>query len=121
MAALATTPWIARHFTPSLVDRIILPGLCNGELDVLKEAWGTMPIEKGPNDLRDLPDYFGAQPKPASDYGDYDIEILAEINHAPRLALRDLLAQAKKAHADGADVIDLGCDPGTPGPASPKR
>jgi dihydropteroate synthase-like protein len=113
VVALATTPWIARHYTLTApFDRVVLPGLCNGGLDVLKQAWGDMPIEKGPDDLRDLPDYFGSA-SPASDYGGYDIEILAEINHAPRLTLNDLTAKARKAHADGADVIDLGCDPGT--------
>ncbi len=111
VAALATTTWIARHFTPAeRADRILLPGLCNGALDVLKQSWGDVLIEKGPGDLRDLPDYFGSASK--TDYGAYDIEILFEINHAPRLALSDLVAQAKKAHAEGADVIDLGCDPG---------
>ena len=112
VAALATTAWIARHHTPAPpVDRVILPGLCNGDLDVLREAWGNLAIEKGPADLRDLPDYFG-KPSP-SDYGAHDIEILAEINHAPRLDSDAILAVARKARADGADVIDLGCDPGT--------
>jgi dihydropteroate synthase-like protein len=114
VAALATTPWIARHFAPAAgVDRIILPGLCNGALDVLQETWATMAIERGPNDLRDLPDYFGAQGKSMPDYGAYDIEILAEINHAPRLTISEIMVRAKKAQADGANVIDLGCDPGT--------
>jgi dihydropteroate synthase-like protein len=114
VAALATTPWIATHFTPpGPVDRIILPGLCNGELDVLKDAWGTMTIEKGPPDLRDLPDYFGAEAGPEPAYGAHDIEILLEINHAPRLTLDEILTKARKAHADAADVIDLGCSPGT--------
>src|SRR5262245_58882909 len=59
VAALATTPWIATHFTPVVpVDRIILPGLCNGELAVLTQAWGELPVAKGPADLRDLPEYF---------------------------------------------------------------
>jgi dihydropteroate synthase-like protein len=114
VAALATTPWIARHFAPQApCDRILLPGLCNGELDVLRQAWGPTTIEKGPQDLRDLPDYFGAGTQVDTDYGAHDIEILAEINHAPRLTLDEILAKARKAHADGADVIDLGCDPGT--------
>ena len=114
VAALATTAWIARHFTPAQpVERIVLPGLCNGEIGVLKETWGDVLIEKGPDDLRDLPDYFGATGPAGADYGAYDIEILAEINHAPRLALSEVLARAKKAQTDGADVIDLGCDPGT--------
>jgi dihydropteroate synthase-like protein len=113
VAALATTEWIARHHTPAPADRVILPGLCNGELDVLKNAWGDMAIEKGPADLRDLPDYFGASGQSKSNYGDYDIEILLEINHAPRLTLEEIVNIARKAKADGADVIDLGCDPGS--------
>ncbi len=114
VAALATTPWIARHFTPPEdAERVILPGLCNGELDVLQSQWGNLRIEKGPNDLRDLPDYFGTSKTTDSTYGMYDIEILAEINHAPRLPLADLIARAVKAAADGANVIDLGCDPGS--------
>jgi dihydropteroate synthase-like protein len=114
VAALATTPWIAAHLSPAAnVERIILPGLCNGELDVLTEAWGTLSIAKGPADLRDLPEYFGTRDQSVADYGKYDIEILAEINHAPRLPLAEVLAKARQAHADGADVIDLGCDPGT--------
>ncbi len=114
VAALATTPWIATHLTPAMqFDRVILPGLCNGELHTLTQAWGPLSVAKGPADLRDLPEYFGTQGKPESDYGMYDIEILAEINHAPRLSLQEILAKATTAHTDGADVIDLGCDPGT--------
>jgi dihydropteroate synthase-like protein len=113
VVALATTPWIKSHFKPAgNVDRIILPGLCNGELNVLTDAWGQLPIAKGPADLRDLPEYFGAERK-TDEYGRYDIEILAEINHAPRLPLQEILEKARKARADGAEVIDLGCDPGT--------
>ncbi len=114
VAALATTPWIERHHTPDAhVDRIILPGLCNGDLTVLRQSWGQFAIEKGPADLRDLPEFFGKPSQPAADYGMYDIDILAELNHAPRLSRDDILARARKAHADGADLIDLGCDPGT--------
>jgi dihydropteroate synthase-like protein len=114
VVALATTPWIAAHLTPAArYDRVILPGLCNGELSHLTQAWGAMAIARGPADLRDLSEYFGAADKTTSDYGAYDIEILAEINHAPRLPVAEIMAKAKKAHGDGADVIDLGCDPGT--------
>lgn len=115
--ALATTPWIATHCpAPTDVDRVILPGLCNGDLEVLRQTWGAMPIEKGPEDLRDLPDFFGTKSVSQTNYGDHDIEILAEINHAPRLPAAEILAKAQKARADGADVIDLGCDPGGPWP-----
>jgi dihydropteroate synthase-like protein len=114
VAALATTPWIATHFAPPPnVDRVIVPGLCNGDIGVLIQAWGARAVERGPADLRDLPEYFGSEGRGESDYGRHDIEILAEINHAPRQAPEEILHIARKAHADGADVIDLGCDPGT--------
>ena len=110
VVALATTPWIARHLAvPSGVERVILPGLCNGPLDLVESAAGTV-VERGPNDLRDLPDFFRAAPAARSDYGQYDI---AEINYAPRLRLEAVLAQAQQFAADGADVIDLGCVPGS--------
>ncbi|MEL6110051.1 MAG: dihydropteroate synthase, partial [Planctomycetota bacterium] len=41
----------------------------------------------------------------------YDIEIIAEINHAPRFDLQDLVQLARCLHRDGADRIDIGCDP----------
>jgi dihydropteroate synthase-like protein len=110
--ALATTPWIARHLTvPSGVDRIILPGLCQGDLQELRTMAAT--VERGPADLRDLPEFFSTSVVPRVDYGKYDITILAEINHAPRLDRVEILKQAQTLHAEGADVIDLGCDPGS--------
>src|SRR5262249_44208836 len=113
VVALATTPWIARHLAvPTGVDRVILPGLCNGDLEPVADVVGSA-VERGPDDLRDLPDFFRAAPATRADYGDYDIEILAEINHAPRLPLEAIVSQARKYAADGADVIDLGCDPGS--------
>jgi dihydropteroate synthase-like protein len=112
VVALATTPWIARHLTvPSGVDRIILPGLCQGDLEELRAL--TASVERGPVDLRDLPDFFSAPATPGADYGNYDIAIIAEINHAPRLERGEILSQAQALHAEGADVIDLGCDPGS--------
>jgi dihydropteroate synthase-like protein len=112
VVALATTPWIARHFQPqNPFDRILIPGLCQGDLEVLHQAWGTL-VERGPKDLRDLPEFLGSRGQDRAGYGKFDISILAEINHAPRLPLQMLLAQAQKARAKGADIIDLGCDPG---------
>jgi dihydropteroate synthase len=110
--ALATTPWIARHLSvPPGTDRVILPGLCQGDLEDVQSQAGVR-VERGPNDLRDLPDFFCAA-APRSGYGAHDITILAEINHAPRLERTEILAQARALRADGADIIDLGCDPGT--------
>jgi dihydropteroate synthase-like protein len=114
VAALATTPWVANHLqVPSGVERVILPGLCGGDLSIV-EAVARAPVERGPKDLRDLPEYLGAQPANTMAPGAYDIEILAEINHAPRMPLEEILALARRYRADGADIIDLGCDPGDP-------
>jgi dihydropteroate synthase-like protein len=114
VVALASTAWVARHLAvPTGVERVVLPGLCVGDLDVVAAAAG-VPVERGPGDLRDLPEFFGRRAGRPPGYGAHDITILAEINHAPRLPLTELLAQAKALRADGADVIDVGCDPGGP-------
>jgi dihydropteroate synthase-like protein len=111
VAALLTTDWIApRMQVPPGTSRVVLPGYCQGELEAVIRAAGA-PVERGPRDLRRLPEYFGHQPR-ADDYGAYTIEILAEINHAPKLSLAEILAEAGRLKADGADVIDVGCDPG---------
>jgi dihydropteroate synthase-like protein len=113
VVALATTPWIARHLAiPAGTEKVILPGLCQGDLAAVADVHGGVPIERGPADMRDLPDFFQAANTPRADYGAHDITILAEINHAPRLPLSEILAQAQTLHAQGADVIDVGCDPG---------
>src|SRR5207249_918512 len=58
VAALASTSWIVRHLTPPAdVERILLPGLCQGDMDVFS-PWGPMAVERGPKDLRELPDFF---------------------------------------------------------------
>lgn len=109
VVALATVAWIARHLKiAESYDRIVLPGLCLGDLSAL----AGLPVERGPTDLRDLPEYFGSQISGRAGYGAYDIAILAEINHAPRLSLDELRTKARQAKEEGADVIDLGCDPG---------
>ncbi|HBB73706.1 MAG TPA: dihydropteroate synthase, partial [Planctomycetaceae bacterium] len=56
--------------------------------------------------------FFGQQARDRADYGRFDIEIIAEINHAPRLSTSAVLAEARRLAAAGADRIDVGCDPG---------
>src|SRR6516225_10000937 len=58
--ALAPAAWIAGHLPPPAVrfDRVILPGLCGGDLEVVAQRAGC-PAERGPKDLRDLPEFFG--------------------------------------------------------------
>jgi dihydropteroate synthase-like protein len=112
VAALMTANWVARHLPPGLAaDRLILPGFCRGDPDEVAAAAG-VPVELGPKDLRDLPEFFGKAAGPPPDYGRYDIEILAEVNHAPRKSPDAILAEARRYGDSGADIIDLGCDPG---------
>jgi dihydropteroate synthase-like protein len=111
VAALMTPEWIARHWRrPAEANRIIIPGYCEGDLTPLSKATAAA-VERGPRDLRQLPAYFLREPPPA-DYGAWDIEIIAEINHCPRLSLNEILRQAAELARDGADVIDVGCEPG---------
>jgi dihydropteroate synthase len=111
VAALMTPEWIARRIqVPPQATKVILPGYCAGDLAPLEQVVG-VPIEIGPRDLRQLPRYFSHNTVPL-EYGAHDIEILAEINNCPRLTLAEILAIAEGYARDGADVIDLGCDPG---------
>ena len=111
VAALMTPAWIARHIqVPPPATSVLLPGYCGGDLSPLTERLSIL-VEVGPRDLHELPRYF-SQPALPANYGDYDIEVIAEINHCPRLSLDEIVAIADGYARDGADVIDLGCDPG---------
>jgi dihydropteroate synthase-like protein len=111
VAALMTTTWIARHLTVSDgTDLVLIPGLCEGDPAVIQDKVG-VPVAKGPADLREIPRYFGRSAS-AQEYGAWDIEILAEINNAPRLKREDIRREAERYRASGADIIDIGCTPG---------
>jgi dihydropteroate synthase-like protein len=113
VAALMTPRWVAHQLEPMPgLDRVVLPGHCRGELAEVERVAG-VPVDLGPEDLRDLPRYFGDQGAQDVLDGRSDIEILAEINHAPRLSRQDLIAAAEHFRKQGADVIDVGCDPGS--------
>jgi len=81
----------------------------------LGEAFGVH-VEKGPKDLREIPQYFG-RAAAAREYGAWDIEIVAEVNNAPRLTREAIRRAADYFRDSGADVIDIGCTPGLPFPA----
>ena len=68
-------------------------------------------IEVGPKDLRRLPEFFGQQAIKES-FGDWDIDIIAEINHAPHLTTTEIVSMADAMRNDGATLIDIGCLPG---------
>ncbi len=114
VAALMSPGWIQRHIrVPENTTRVLLPGYCGGDLSALSAAVGR-PVARGPRDLRALPEYFGRSEAAHDELDAHNIEILAEINHAPQQDLSEILAQARQLVADGADVIDVGCEPGDP-------
>ncbi|MBI3977999.1 MAG: PTS mannitol transporter subunit IIABC [Chloroflexi bacterium] len=111
VAALMTTTWIADRLTvPPETDLIVIPGLCEGDPQTIAERTGVR-VEKGPRDLKDIPDRFGGQARPA-DYaqdGEHSVTIFAEINSAPYLSTEEIVNLAEYYRASGADVVDLGC------------
>ena len=111
VAALMTPPLIARRL-PKVenVDKVILPGLCQGDLTPLEVQWG-VPVARGPKDLKDLPQYFGQQGK-VPDLTQHSVTIFAEIVDAPDLSIEQIISKAQHFQSQGADVIDLGCLPG---------
>ena len=116
VAALMTTPWITRSLqVPEGIDLLLIPGLCEGDLQILGDKFG-VPAERGPKDLHEIPTYFG-RAAAVRHYGGWDIEIVAEINNAPRLPREVIRSAAAYLHSSGADVIDLGCTPGLAFPA----
>lgn len=115
VAALMTTAVIERRLTDTFgVDRIVLPGRFRGDLDALAARFG-VPFERGPDDLKDLPAFFGGEGR-ERDLSRYDIRIFGEIVDAPNLAPEAVVEMARAQRADGADVVDLGFLPDTPFP-----
>ncbi len=113
VAALMNPDWLVGKLeVPPGTAKVLLPGGCTGDPARLAAALG-VPVEKGPFDLRDLPQHF-QRPAAAANYGPRALEILAEINHANRLTLAALLALAQRYAGDGADIVDLGATPGEP-------
>ncbi|MDB4540506.1 DUF6513 domain-containing protein [bacterium] len=110
VAALMTPRWIRRHLdVPSVATHLVVPGYCETNIDDLAESIG-IPILVGPKDCRALPEWFGGKSEPL-DLNEHDIQIIAELNHAPRSSVDEIISAAKQLQSDGADVIDFGCDP----------
>jgi dihydropteroate synthase len=112
VAALMTEAIVRNRLrAPLEADRVIVPGRSRMNLAQLKDHYG-VPFERGPDEIIDLPQYFGKGGKPP-DFSRYDIRIFAEIVEAPQLTAEELLARAAVLKEKGADVIDLGCQPDT--------
>lgn len=115
VAALMTPELIVRRlFDTGDADKMIVPGLCQGDLSILENQYG-IPVARGPVDLKDMPQYFGRGGQ-APDLSKYDVNIFAEIVEAPQLSVDGILARAAYFKKQGANVIDLGCLPNTPFP-----
>ena len=111
VAGLMTADMIRRRLPPPEdVQRIVVPGLCGGEVETLSRVYG-VPVERGPRDLKDLPEFFGTAGR-TSDLSEHGVTIIAEIVDAPNMGVEQILERAAAYRADGADVIDLGCLPG---------
>ena len=95
-------------------DRILVPGRCRGDIEALSAHYG-VPVQRGPEELKDLPRFFNRAAKPV-DLSAYDTAIFAEIVDAPQLDVAAVVERARALRRDGADVIDLGCLPDTPFP-----
>lgn len=115
VAALMTAEMIRRRVSlPVQASRIVVPGRCRGDLDALGAHFG-IPVQRGPEELKDLPRFFDRAARPV-DLSGYEVAIFAEIVDAPRLTVEQIAARARVLKRDGADVIDLGGLPETPFP-----
>lgn len=106
IAALITPRWLARHLQPPEgITRIMVPGYCLGDLAVVEEA-ARVPVERGPRDLRQLPEFFGKKGDMGED-GGWDIEVLAEIGDAAQAGIDSIAEWSRAMEDEGADVIVL--------------
>lgn len=115
VAALMTEAIVRNRLKGPLdAGRVIVPGRARMDLDALSGHYG-VPFERGPDELADLPQYLGHGGRPP-DLSQYDIRIFSESVDASAISVAEMLARARVQKAKGADVIDIGCMPGTPFP-----
>ncbi len=123
VASLMTTEYIAKHLKQERVQCegkiIIIPGLCRGSLQPVIDVTGCK-VLRGPEDLKDLPNYFGTRQQ-----GNHDLEkeipaspikILGEIVNASDMSLKQIIEKATYYRDNGADIIDIGGNPDQPFP-----
>ncbi len=112
VAALMTTSLIEKRLTNTgNANKVVIPGRCRGDIEQLSKVLG-IPVERGPEELKDLPGYFGQQSKHAA-LDKYDLQIFAEIVDAPNMSVDEIVKRAHQYKEDGANIIDIGCLPNT--------
>jgi hypothetical protein len=110
VAALMTENIVRNRLKEPLeADRVIVPGRSRMNLGHLAEHYG-VPFERGPDEIIDLPQFFGHDGKPP-DLSKQDIRIFAEIVDAPGLSVEKLVEKGRELIAKGGDVVDIGCQP----------
>ena len=112
VAALMTEAIVRNRLKGPLdATRVIVPGRSRMDLASLGEHYG-VPFERGPDELADLPQFLGKGGKPP-DFSKHDLRIFAESVDASALSIEVMLARATAQKSKGADVIDVGCQPGS--------
>ena len=115
VAALMTEGIVKNRLKGPLdATRVIVPGRTRMNLASLGAHFG-VPFERGPDELADLPQFLGHGGK-APDFSKHDLRIFAETVEATHLTVDEMVQRAHLLKAKGADVIDIGCEPGTPFP-----
>ena len=77
VAALMTPEWISRRLqVPADATQVLLPGYCEGDLSPLQSGMDCE-VVRGPRDLRQLPEWFGAKGQLHSGFGEFSIQIIA--------------------------------------------
>jgi dihydropteroate synthase len=110
VAALMTENIVRNRLKEPLeADRVIVPGRSRMNLGHLAEHYG-VPFERGPDEIVDLPQFFGHDDKPP-DLSKQDIRIFAEIVDAPGFTVEKLVERGRELIAKGGDVVDIGCQP----------
>ncbi|MEO9589976.1 DUF4346 domain-containing protein [Rhodopirellula bahusiensis] len=120
VAALITPKWLSRHWEiPTFATHVILPGFLEDNLEAAGDLAAPLlgliqqtsaEVLCGPKDCRDLHAWMTGRQQ-SVDLSAHSIEIIAEINHAPRMSVEEVVTIANRLRADGADRIDVGCDP----------
>jgi dihydropteroate synthase len=111
VAALMTEAIVRKRLKGPLdATRVIVPGRSRMDLESLGQHFG-VPFERGPDEIADLPLFLGKNGKPP-DFSKHDLRIFSESVDASALTVEQMIARAREQKAKGADVIDVGCQPG---------
>ena len=91
VAGLMTAELIRRRLpAPVAADRINVPGRCRGDMDALSAHY-SVPVQRGPEEMKDLPQFFNQQAQPV------DLS-----QPFARLTIREAILQ----HTEAGDHVD---------------